>query len=520
MNNQNINSTEQNHYQEDEIDLKQLFRSLADRKWLIFGFTGFVTVLAIAYSLSIPPTYGSSISFLSPSKSSVIQINKTHLTSETSEIIYRRFLNNVLSGKSQRDVFIKNKYLDRLNVNNELIVGMDGYIGRFTNSIKVQPTIVSKKEGDIHYERPEVISMEGGNPEIISNFLNDLSISANKRTIDEFLAITKQKINIRLNEISMQRGLLLSSARRDRLSKIERIKIEDSQKINEINDQIQRLRIKSKNNRLDKILRIKNDNKLKIAKLNDQIKLLRIKAKQDRLNKIQLLTDAIIIADEVGIVDNNFKKINSDSASSITIEIDKGNQSFPKWYLYGRKALSKELDILKTRTNDDPYIAKLVGLQNKIKTIESDRDLINLHNRTNDDPYTPEIIDLQNTLISIKSNQTLQTLESRKDDSPFVAAINKLDIEVIKLKSFKLSSIGINAMQINQKAYPSKTPIKPKRKLIISVAFIAGFILSILLVFILNAFRPEKQAYRRHSANTCNSSFGKVTNTTFNSWRR
>jgi LPS O-antigen subunit length determinant protein (WzzB/FepE family) len=34
-------------------------------------------------------------------------------------------------------------------------------------------------------------------------------------------------------------------------------------------------------------------------------------------------------------------------------------------------------------------------------------------------------------------------------------------------------------------------PIKPKKKLIVTVAFIAGFILSIFLVFIMNAFRKE-----------------------------
>jgi uncharacterized protein involved in exopolysaccharide biosynthesis len=34
-------------------------------------------------------------------------------------------------------------------------------------------------------------------------------------------------------------------------------------------------------------------------------------------------------------------------------------------------------------------------------------------------------------------------------------------------------------------------PTKPKKKLIVAVAFIAGFILSIFLVFIINAFRKE-----------------------------
>ena len=559
MNNQTISE-----YQEDEIDLKQLFRSLADRKWFIFGFTSFITVLAVAYAVSIPPTYKANISFLSPNQSSVLQLNKTKLsseTSETSETIYRQFLNNLISSKSQNETFVKNNYLNRLNFNNELIADINRYIGSFTQSIQIESVVKSKKEVVVSsYEKPIVVTMEGNNPEIISDFLNDLSVTANKKTIDEFLAIIKQKINIRLDEISEQRELLLTSAKNNRLSKIERMKIEDSQKINEINDQIDRLRIKSrkdrlekikrienddqlkiaklndqiellrvktKNNRLDNISRIENDDQLKIAKLNDQIELLRVKAEKDRLNKIQRLTDAILIAGELGIIDNNFKKVDSSrgSDSSIIIEIDKGSQKFPEWYLYGKKALSKEVSILKNRINgdpyikelvglqnqietisnnkdllnlknrinDDPYIKELVGLQNQIEVISNDKDLLDLKNRTNDDPYVPEIITLQNELILIKSNQTLQTLESRKDDSPFIAEINKLDIESIKLKSFKPSSLGVNAMQINQPSYPLKSSIKPKRRLIVSVALIAGFILSILLVFIMNAFRSEKE---------------------------
>jgi len=133
-------------------------------------------------------------------------------------------------------------------------------------------------------------------------------------------------------------------------------------------------------------------------------------------------------------------------------------------------------------------------LQNQIQAISNDKDLADLKNRVSDDPYIPEIVNLQNKLNTIHSNQVLKTLQSRKDDSPFIAEINKLDIEAIKLKAFEPSSIGIHAMQMNQYAYPPEAPIKPKKRLIVAVAFIAGFILSILLVFIMNAFRPESQA--------------------------
>jgi LPS O-antigen subunit length determinant protein (WzzB/FepE family) len=228
MNNQM--ASEQNYYQEDEIDLKQLFRSLADRKWFIFGFTGFITALAIAYALSIPPTYKASISFLSPSQSSVLQLNKIKLTSETSETIYRKFLNNIISSKSQINTFVKNEYKNRLNPNDEIIVNMDGYISGFASSIQIEPVIKSKNEEISNYEYPMVVTMEGGNSEVIADYLNDLSNSANKKTVDDLLAIIKQKITFRLDEISKQRGLLLLGAKQDRLTKIKIIKIEDTQK--------------------------------------------------------------------------------------------------------------------------------------------------------------------------------------------------------------------------------------------------------------------------------------------------
>jgi LPS O-antigen subunit length determinant protein (WzzB/FepE family) len=422
------NITEQNYYQEDEIDLKQLFRSLAERKWFIFRFTGLITTLAIAYALFITPTYQVSTSFLSPSASSVLQLNKIKLTSETSETsetIYRKFLNKVMSGQFQRKIFDENNYLTKLNPENKPIKNLEGFFAGFSKSITLETNKIQKNTEKLNYEKPVKISLQGSDAQVISNFLNDLAKTADTETVNEFLTIIQQKIDIRLEEINKQKTLLLSRTKQDRLSKIDRIKIEDQQKINEINDQILRLRNK---------------------------------AKKDRLNKIKVLTDTALMAKTLGIKDNNFKKISNSNDSTLTVAIG-GDQKLPQWYLYGEKALLQEISILK--------------------------------NRANDDAYTPEIVNLQSKLSSIKSNQTLKTLESRKDDSPFIAEINKLDIEAIKLQSFKPSAIGINAMQLNQHAYPTETAIKPKKKLIVAVAFIAGFILSIFLVFIMNAFRKE-----------------------------
>jgi len=363
------NISEQNYYQEDEIDLKQLFRTLADRKWFIFGFTGLITALAIAYALSIPPTYKASISFLSPSQSSVLQLNKIKLTSETSETsetIYRKFLNKVMSSQFQRKIFDENDYLSKLNPENKLIEDLEIFFAEFSSSINLEEQKVKKNIVNINYEKPINISLEGGNAQVISSFLNHLADAANKETVNEFLAIIQQKIDIRLEDISRQITLLKQSS--DKESK----------------------------------------------------------------NKIQEFSYALEIAKELGIKENNLLGLNnlagpneSNGIKSLKIDIS-GGRALPKWYLFGERALEKEIQLLK----DNKY------------------------------SYIPKIA--------------------------------KLEIEVIKLKSYEVSAAtGIHTVQINQYAYAPQAPIKPNKILIVAVAFIAGFILSIFLVFMMNAFRKE-----------------------------
>jgi len=362
------NLPEQNYYQEDEIDLKQLFRSLADRKRFIFGFTGLVTALAIAYALSIPPTYKASISFLSPSTSSVLQLNKIKLTSETSETsetIYRKFLNKVMSSQFQRKIFDENDYLAKLNPESKPIKNLEDFFAEFSKSINLETNKVQKNVEKLNYERPINISLEGSDALVISNFLNDLANTADTETVNEFLTIIQQKIDIRLEEISRQ------------------------------------------------------------------ISLLKQHEDKNRKNKIQELSYALEMATELGVKDNNFSGLNSSSSSSssssTSLKIDLSNgESLPKWYLFGENALRKEIAILKQNTHQ------------------------------------------------------------------FIPKIATLEIERIRLKSFIVNPAGINSMQLNQQAYPPETPIKPKKKLIVAVAFIAGFILSIFLVFIMNAFRKEE----------------------------
>jgi LPS O-antigen subunit length determinant protein (WzzB/FepE family) len=429
-------------YQADEIDLRKLAKSLKERRWGIFGLTGFVTLLAIVYVLLLPPpsiSYIATASFVSPSQSSVLTLNKFPLTSETSESIYTSFLKKLSSTDFKEKVFYENDYLTVLNPENEPIDNVEEYVSGFISSVSVEATKDKDEVVDNLLEKPYSISMVGSDSDIISRYLSQLVTSANSETVNDLINITKQKVDIRLDEISEEGGLLLVKAKQDRLSQIERIKEEDSQKIRELNDQIDRARYK---------------------------------AKQDRLNQIQILTVAAQLAGSLGIIENNLGQISgSNNEISLNIAINENeNKDLPEWYLFGEKALLERVELLENRTSDDAFI--------------------------------PELVTLQNQINEVQNNNTLKALEERENDIPFLTVINKageetnliheLDIEKINLESFDPSPSGIDAMQLTQSAKAEQIPQKPSKKMIIALALFGGFVFSIFLALLTNLFKEDE----------------------------
>ena len=449
-------------YQTDEIDLGKLVKRIAEYRWGIFGFTGIVTLLATIYVLLLPPSpYLVTTSFLSPSQSSVMSLNRFPLTNETSESIFTSYLKKLSSINLQRKIFFENDYLAALNPKNEPIDDVEGYFIRFISSISIEAPVTKQTKDETVgnlLEKPYSISLKGINDEIISSFLNELTASANSETVNDLISIIKQKIDIRLDEISKEHGLLLEGAQQDRLSQIERIKEEDGQKIREINDQIDALRYR---------------------------------AQQVRLNQITILSKAAKLAGSLGIIENNLKQISeSESNFNLNIAINDDEDDLPEWYLYGEKALLERVELLESVTSDDPFIPELVTLTNQLKEIQNNNTLKTLEERQNDDPFIPEIIALKKTLKEVQLNNVLKTLEEREDDSPFIARIRELDIERINLESFDPNPSGIDAMQLTQSAYSEKIP--NKNILIIAVALIGGFMFSIFLALLTNLFKEDE----------------------------
>jgi chain length determinant protein (polysaccharide antigen chain regulator) len=88
--------------------------------------------------------------------------------------------------------------------------------------------------------------------------------------------------------------------------------------------------------------------------------------------------------------------------------------------------------------------------------------------------------------------QRIEILESRTSDEPFIPELVPLDIEKNKLEISIIDQTGAKSMQVSQLAFTPTFPIKPKKRRIILLAFFGSFMMSIFLALFMNIFKPDE----------------------------
>jgi len=304
-----MNNNSINQYNEDEIDLKQLFMSLIERRRFIVGVTGIVTLIAIGYLLlfASPSQYKVEVSFLKPSLNSVINLNQYSLLNETAntdESVFNKFLTNLNSSVLQKEVFIVGSYKEKLQKEGIEIGDVDKYIKGLTNSILITKVKESETTG---VELPHILSTQSSNPGVLSEFLNEVLFTADSKTVAMLINLQQLKIATRLTLLTTKRSALLNEAR------------------------------------------------------------------QTRLNEIVSLKEAAAIANSLNIIDSNLNQFNKDSNNmNLNIAIQSGT-NIPDWYLYGETTLLKMIAALESRMSDDAFIPTLIPINTEILKLESIR---------------------------------------------------------------------------------------------------------------------------------------------------
>ena len=79
-------------------------------------------------------------------------------------------------------------------------------------------------------------------------------------------------------------------------------------------------------------------------------------------------------------------------------------------------------------------------------------------------------------------NEEIEVLRKRVSDDPFISSLRDLQEKLALLGSIKVEEEGMHAVNIDQAVYPPETRIKSNRRLIVSIGTVVGLFMSIFLV--------------------------------------
>ena len=207
----NIDSSKLNNYQEYEIDLGVLLRSLNQNKKFIAIFTFIFGLLAFLYNASLPeikPNYVSRIYFLAPSELNVKKINAMLTDKVTQKSLYNKFLTKALSVDFQKKIFQIKNYSKLIEDEYQAESTFINLGDEFLSQIKTLDSEILAVSKIGSYEVPWTISLTGADPILITNFLNDLAKNADMEVIKELKEISEFDTNKRLNEIFIEKDQL------------------------------------------------------------------------------------------------------------------------------------------------------------------------------------------------------------------------------------------------------------------------------------------------------------------------
>ena len=454
---------ENDTYLEEEIDLRELFKIIWDRKVFIIVFTLVVTMIAGLYTyLKIPI-------FEVKSHVELGYINKEKLEDIDSLEQKLKVIFSVEDMKFEKDSFEKG------------IVTSIKQVKAVKNFLEIKTEALS----------------------------NEAATAKNKEVLKFIQELSSEKI--KEHEILFENTILNTQREIDFINNIEmknissQIEILKEQEIKSIDREIEILKNQNIKNIDKRINLLKTQNIVNIDRQINLLKIQEIPALKTNINfltnsKTKSLEEKInyyskslqIYISELDKLNKSIEKV--DTTSSMIASVQMLNyQNLITNAQNQIKDLELQIEIIRNET-----IPKLkYNLENitaiQIKDLQDKKenilniDIKNLENEKNN-ITTIQIKDLENKKANV-SNEIIRKLED-KINIELQTKISQLN-EKVDIQKLQNSEQNITNTKLVGEYIIRDYPIKPKKLLIIVVAFVTGFILSIFLVFFLQFIRKD-----------------------------
>lgn len=261
------------------------------------------------------------------------------------------------------------------------------------------------------------------------------------------------------------------------------LKVIITNRVSEVESKLTAARDAYQNGKTGEIAILEEVDKVKRADLIDELKALRTELKAGRESRIAQLDEAIAIADSLGLdkpsTPSAMAAQHDNVANVVRTEIN--NQQIPLYFM-GKQALQAERKVLRQRVSDD----------------FSD----------------PRVAQIHRELQLLENNRKVQSLKARTNEDVFLQGIESLRAEKARLLSINTDMSGLSLVSVDRQAFEPSSPVSPKKKLIVVVGAILGFVLAILALLVQYflgvaasrrgmELRPMNSQIIQHDENAC-----------------
>lgn len=458
-----IKENNNKYLEEDEIDLRELFKTIWDKKIFIIILTLIITVTAGIFAYKKTPIYEVK------SHLELGYINKEKIEDIDSLEQKLKVIFSVEGMKFEADSFEKG-----IVTSIKQLKGVKNFLEIRTEGFSNESALIKNKE--------------------VLKFIQDLSVEKIKEyeiILDNSILDTQREINfiqnIEMKNIKSQIDIIKDQE----IKNIDKqINILKTQNIRNIDKQIDILKNQTIENINREINLLKTQELPSLKTHIDFLRTSKIKSIKEKKDYYSKSLEKYIL--EMDKLNKGLEK--SDSTTSMIASVQMLNYQN---LITNAQNQIKDLE-LQIEITENETIPKLTySLENistiKIKDLENKKkniitiDIRNLENEKNN-ILNVEIRNLENKKLNV-TNETIRKLED-KINIELQTRIHQLN-EKMTTQNFKKSGQNLANTKLVGEYIINDFPIKPKKSLVIIVAFVTGFILSIFLVFFLQFIRRD-----------------------------
>lgn len=404
--------------QNDEIDLGELISALWERKRLIIGVAAVVTLLSVAYAF-LATKYYRTQSILRPVAMNVLdELNASGLYELTPEEALQRVGAGISSYEYRLEYF---------NANQELF-GPDAMSDGQTAEQALNQIIE-----DLEILRPDPNRPDGGFSYVGLAYTYPWGVKG----------------------ADIVNGLIQYVIQRERAALAEDVEVVIRNRLAKLEQRMAAERAAYQADKQAKIASLSEADALKRAELQDELNSLRKQLRTRRDDRIAQLSEAIMIAKDLGIEKPSTPSTLSDSApvtgSGNVIRTEVNNQQIPLYFM-GTEALEAERNALQKRRSDE---------------------------------FTePRIAKLQADLRLLEQNREVELLKQRADEDVYIENYAKWSQEAAELKGLNLNLSALQLVNIDRQAIYPRSAIKPKKVLVVALGAVLGTMLGLFIALI------------------------------------